>query len=182
VESSLGEPFLSAFRQFCHVWSARFDWADPSPLRLYLALGRKERRDLYHRFARECRMWESTLRLAARGEPLPELPSRLAERRRERKGWRRRLEEIEEREERSRSFHERLASQAMGVSRTVSLPWAVREAFRLLGLPADSSLAEVRRSYRRLALSHHPDHQGDHVRMSDLNRAYRNLVEHFRNP
>ncbi|MBX6424050.1 DnaJ domain-containing protein [Thermosulfurimonas sp. F29] len=62
--------------------------------------------------------------------------------------------------------------------------WAkIEEARRLLGLPRETTRAEIRRAYRRLAARYHPDRAGDAEKMRALNEAYRLLMdycEHYR--
>jgi len=49
---------------------------------------------------------------------------------------------------------------------------AVSRCFAALGLTNDCTLAEVRRTYRRLALIHHPDKGGDAVTFRELHAHY----------
>jgi len=86
---------------------------------------------------------------------------------------------MEEREERTRQFYERLAAEAQARVRLFRLPWNVREAYHTLGLPLGAPMEDVRKTYRQLALKHHPDRKGDHATMSQLNWAYHELVHHL---
>ncbi|QJA06183.1 J domain-containing protein [Thermosulfurimonas marina] len=54
----------------------------------------------------------------------------------------------------------------------------IEEARRLLGLPRETTRAEIREAYRRLAARFHPDRQGDPERMKALNEAYRLLMDY----
>ncbi len=59
----------------------------------------------------------------------------------------------------------------------------IEEARRLLGLPPQTSRAEIRRRYRKLASKLHPDHAGEAEAMQRLNEAYTLLMdycEHYR--
>lgn len=59
----------------------------------------------------------------------------------------------------------------------------IEEARRLLGLPPQTSRAEIRRRYRKLASKLHPDHAGEAETMQRLNEAYTLLMdycEHYR--
>jgi hypothetical protein len=47
---------------------------------------------------------------------------------------------------------------------------------QLLGLTDGASLDEIKRAFRQLALTHHPDHGGDAARFRELRRAYASLV------
>lgn len=179
VESALGFAFSASFRAFCEVWVSRYDWEDPSARTSYLSLSAAERRLLFRRFIRECRLWERALDLGARTVDLP-IPLRDADPGPE-GSWRRRLREIRDQEDRMRSFWQTMAKQTGRETRSLGLPWEVRDAFTALGLPAGSELDDVRRAYRRLAMEHHPDRQGDHLRMADLNRAYRRILDHYGN-
>jgi hypothetical protein len=175
AQSSLEGQQLEAFRSFCRHWTSRYDWSDRERRRAYVALTKRQREELYQRFARECRSWEATLLLTRPASVRVRSP-------REEKGrreWTRRMREIQEREERTRRFYERLAGETTGGLRAGRLPWETREAFHLLGLQAGAPLDEVRSAYRRLALKHHPDRQGDHTQMLELNWAYRHILGHY---
>ncbi|MBK1726167.1 DNA-J related domain-containing protein [Halorhodospira neutriphila] len=50
------------------------------------------------------------------------------------------------------------------------------EALAVLGLEAGASAAEIRRSYRRLVMRHHPDRGGDTATLQRINHAYRRLM------
>ncbi|WP_022854143.1 J domain-containing protein [Thermodesulfatator atlanticus] len=54
----------------------------------------------------------------------------------------------------------------------------IEEARKLLGLPLQTSRAEIRARYRNLAAKLHPDHQGDVKTMQRLNEAYQLLMEY----
>ncbi|HIE33415.1 MAG TPA: J domain-containing protein [Thermodesulfobacteriaceae bacterium] len=57
--------------------------------------------------------------------------------------------------------------------------WEKLEAARrLLKLPRETSRAEIREAYRRLAASFHPDRGGDPEKMKALNEAYNLLMEY----
>jgi curved DNA-binding protein len=50
-----------------------------------------------------------------------------------------------------------------------------RDHYRVLGVPRDASMREIRRAYRRLARQHHPDispHPGDSAYFTELTTAY----------
>ncbi len=54
----------------------------------------------------------------------------------------------------------------------------LEEARRLLGLPRQTSRAEIRERYRRLAAKFHPDRAGDAEAMKRLNEAYALLMDY----
>ncbi len=54
----------------------------------------------------------------------------------------------------------------------------IEEARVLLGLPVQTSRAEIRARYRKLAAKLHPDHAGDEEAMRRLNEAYALLMEY----
>lgn len=54
---------------------------------------------------------------------------------------------------------------------------APRSAWELLGLPAGSSLAEVKATFRERALATHPDHGGDADAFRELYQAYERLMK-----
>lgn len=49
---------------------------------------------------------------------------------------------------------------------------AMVDYYQVLGVPKSASLAEIKRAYRRLALVHHPDRQGDTAQILLINEAY----------
>ena len=48
----------------------------------------------------------------------------------------------------------------------------MKNYYHILGLQNFSSLPEIRKAYRRLALKYHPDRGGDEEKMKELNTAY----------
>lgn len=59
------------------------------------------------------------------------------------------------------------------------------EAYRCLGLPPNSSLDEVKKSYRLLAKKYHPDAHSDKAneeRFIEISEAYELLTDYFSNP
>jgi len=175
AQSSLDGVQLEAFRSFCRHWTDRYDWTERGRRRAYVNLTKRQREELYQRFARECRSWEATLLLSRPAAVRPRMP-------REEKGrreWTRRMREIQERESRARRFYERLASDAATGFQAARFPAETREAFHLLGLKAGAPLDEVRSAYRKLALKHHPGRSGDHTLMLELNWAYRHILGHY---
>ena len=56
----------------------------------------------------------------------------------------------------------------------------IKQCFRLLGLPEDSSAQEAREAYQRLASAYHPDHNPLSGNMFiQMTKAYRTLSEFF---
>lgn len=55
----------------------------------------------------------------------------------------------------------------------------VRKSFQLLGLSEDTTLDEVKKAYRKLAKSQHPDKGGDEEEFKKTNAAYECLSEFF---
>ena len=51
------------------------------------------------------------------------------------------------------------------------------DPFRVLGVPSDADVADIRAAYRRLAQVNPPDLGGDALRMAELTEAYRSAVE-----
>lgn len=64
----------------------------------------------------------------------------------------------------------------------MGLPAQIEQALRILELPADAPLAEIRRAYRRRAKMLHPDWQGEKhaAQMAALNGAYQLLCAYHR--
>lgn len=59
----------------------------------------------------------------------------------------------------------------------------LEEARKLMGLPLETTRAEIRERYYRLAAKWHPDREGDAAKMQRLNEAYQLLMqycEHYR--
>lgn len=57
--------------------------------------------------------------------------------------------------------------------------WEKLEAARrLLGLPRQTTRAEIREAYRKKAVTLHPDRGGDPQKMKALNEAYQLLMEY----
>jgi len=54
----------------------------------------------------------------------------------------------------------------------------IREALEVLGLPEMITREEIKRRYRQLARTHHPDRQGESREMERINRAYEQLMEY----
>lgn len=65
----------------------------------------------------------------------------------------------------------------MMVQRVV--PRYLQEEYRLLQLPDEASLAEVRAQYRQLVKYYHPDAGGDHTGFLALQQAYGRVVEYL---
>ena len=53
----------------------------------------------------------------------------------------------------------------------------MKNHYQILGIPAFSSMADIRREYRTLALKHHPDRGGDAEVMKDINNSYDFLMK-----
>ena len=53
----------------------------------------------------------------------------------------------------------------------------MRNYYRILGLQNCSSLEEIKRAYRSLALKFHPDRGGNEEHMKVINEAYEYLVK-----
>jgi len=49
---------------------------------------------------------------------------------------------------------------------------AKRDYYEVLGVPRDAAKDEIKRSYRKLALQHHPDKGGDAEKFKELSEAY----------
>lgn len=53
----------------------------------------------------------------------------------------------------------------------------MKNHYRTLGLPNHSSMEEIKKAYRSLALKFHPDRGGDVEKMKTLNEAYEFLIK-----
>ena len=60
-----------------------------------------------------------------------------------------------------------------------AVPRYLQEEYRLLQLPDEASLAEVRARYRQLVKHYHPDAGGDHTGFLALQQAYGRVVEYL---
>jgi DnaJ-class molecular chaperone len=60
-----------------------------------------------------------------------------------------------------------------------AIPRHLHAEYRLLHLPADVSLAEVRSQYRELAKRYHPDAGGSHADFLALQQAYEHVMEYL---
>lgn len=58
-------------------------------------------------------------------------------------------------------------------------PRHLQAQYRLLHLPAEVSLAEVRTQYRELAKRYHPDAGGSHADFLALQQAYEQVIEYL---
>jgi len=61
----------------------------------------------------------------------------------------------------------------------ITIPRHLQAEYRLLQLPAEANLADVRRQYRELAKLYHPDAGGDHTDFLALQQAYEQVVEYL---
>lgn len=52
----------------------------------------------------------------------------------------------------------------------------LQECYRILGLPMDSNHQNVKKAYKRLALSNHPDRGGDAERFQEISNAYNQII------
>ena len=172
AEKRLPAPALSSFQSFCKLWQLRFDLSTTRARSDLQNLTPSERRQLFLRFVSQCRSWEASLRLStspvqALARPAPQARGS-------------RLRELEARLARTRGFYDQLARDVSSQLEGLRLPWSVREAFHKLDLPAGAPIDEVRRSYRQLAVQHHPDRSGDADTMATLSRAYHFILEYYR--
>ena len=62
----------------------------------------------------------------------------------------------------------------------LSMPDALQDSFRFLGLNYPANLNMLRERYRQLALSYHPDKGGSLEMMQRLNTAYRRISDYLR--
>ena len=60
-----------------------------------------------------------------------------------------------------------------------AIPLHLQAEYCLLQLPAEASLADVRKQYRELAKLYHPDAGGDHTDFLALQQAYEQVVEYL---
>ena len=60
-----------------------------------------------------------------------------------------------------------------------AIPHPLQAHYRLLHLPAEVSLAEVRTQYRQLAKRSHPDAGGSHADFLALQQAYEQVMENL---
>jgi len=57
-------------------------------------------------------------------------------------------------------------------------PETIRQALETLGLPTLITREDIRRRYRALARTHHPDRKGNVETMEQINAAYALLMEY----
>jgi DnaJ-class molecular chaperone len=72
-----------------------------------------------------------------------------------------------------------LLHQQVGMTMPRTIPRHLQAEYRLLQLPAEASLADVRSQYRELAKLYHPDAGGDHTDFLALQQAYEQVVEYL---
>lgn len=60
-----------------------------------------------------------------------------------------------------------------------AIPLHLQAEFRLLQLPPEASLADVRMQYRELAKLYHPDAGGHHADFLALQQAYEQVMEYL---
>lgn len=54
---------------------------------------------------------------------------------------------------------------------------ATSDFYNTLGVPKDSSAAEIKKAYRKLALKHHPDKGGSETKFKEISEAYETLSD-----
>ena len=54
---------------------------------------------------------------------------------------------------------------------------AKRDYYDVLGVKKDASADEIKKSFRRSAIEHHPDRGGDETKFKELNEAYEVLKD-----
>jgi molecular chaperone DnaJ len=54
---------------------------------------------------------------------------------------------------------------------------AKRDYYEILGISKDANADEIKKSYRKLAIEHHPDRGGDEAKFKELNEAYEVLKD-----
>ncbi len=54
---------------------------------------------------------------------------------------------------------------------------AKRDYYEVLGVKKDASADEIKKSFRRAAIEHHPDRGGDEAKFKELNEAYEVLKD-----
>lgn len=65
--------------------------------------------------------------------------------------------------------------------RTPPKKHTIPPSFKFLQLPLDSDEADIKRAYRQLAQTYHPDCGGSAEQFQALQNAYREAIEHVRN-
>src|SRR5476651_1015540 len=54
---------------------------------------------------------------------------------------------------------------------------AKRDYYEVLGVSKDASADEIKKSFRRAAVEHHPDRGGDEAKFKEINEAYEVLKD-----
>jgi DnaJ-domain-containing protein 1 len=171
----LRDPQWDTFRGFVDTWLDSFDWRTPERLARYLALSEEQRRQRFERFLVQADSWDVTLQ-----HPVEERPSAAAQ---ERRAWHAAYERSkaasEQRLREAAEAWQRVREYLENEQRLRHMPEGLREAYRLLGLPPTSALADARKRYRELAKKLHPDRGGDPAHMARLNEAWAEVLEFF---
>ena len=161
---------LAVFQAFEEHWQQFFAPDDPDRRSEYLSSPFEVRQARFERFRRQCRAWEISFRHCTRAA---------AQGGDGNGDWRqvkRRLDEQRAKTEQVREFYDNLDSMLDEERRKRSHPMEMLPHLRALGVPVDAGLDDIKRQYKRLAKQHHPDRQGDALKMSELNDAYRALL------
>ena len=53
------------------------------------------------------------------------------------------------------------------------------DPYQILGIPENSDIIEIKKSYKELCMVHHPDKGGNEELFSIINKAYRTIIMRF---
>jgi len=177
----LDEKNQGNFTSFEEHWRDFFAPSDPDKARAYLATPFEVRQAQFERFRRLCHSWEDTFRHGARRPP-PAEPAKGGGNGAgaEANDLKRRLEALRLKEEEVRELHGRLDSMLDRERARRSHPAELLTHLRVLSVPYDASIEDIKKQYKRLARLHHPDRRGDPAKMSRISDAYHAILTHYR--
>lgn len=181
ARSSFDAKQLQTFLSFEEHWREFFAPADPERLHEYLATPFEVRKGQFERFKRECRAWEVSFQYCTR--PATAGANGAAASAPTGAHWadlKRRIESHREREGAVREFYSNLDNLLDRERQRRSHPIEIVTHLRVLGVPPDASLEDVKKQFKRLAKLHHPDRHGDPVKMRSITDAYRAIMAYYK--
>lgn len=163
-----------SFRAFVQLWLDTYDWRTDAALEEYLALDDGQRSGRFERFQRQARSWDTTLEF-----PVDDDDRQARERARWRREFADQRRRAREREERNASAWEAVQGMLEAEHALRLLPAHLADAYRLLDLQPQATLAQARSRYRELARKLHPDVSGRPEDMVALNEAWEKIADFF---